>query len=146
MRKLASILVLVLAVTFSAQAQNKRMKRGLKMSPEQQTTLAVKKMTLALNLDDKQQRAITSLISQKIENRKSDMEARKAMRKANKKPTTDQIFAMKNKQLDAQIAMKNKMKEILDKEQFEKFEKMAKAKMRKAGKKMKQRGKKRERK
>jgi protein CpxP len=48
------------------------------------------------------------------------------MKESNSKPSTDEIFAMKSKILDGQIAMKTKMKEILKKEQFEKFEKIAK--------------------
>ena len=44
---------------------------------------------------------------------------------------------MKNKFLDAKIMMKNKMKQILDDQQFKKFLKMAAAKKRKCMKKKK---------
>jgi hypothetical protein len=138
MKKLASILILVFVVTFTTQAQKKKGRKGSKMTTEQQATLKVKHMTLALDLSAKQQREITPLISRQIEAKKTAFEARKAMRKADSKPTTDEVFAMKNKRLDAQIKIKNSMKEILNKEQFEKFEKMSKKRMRKMGKKMKQ--------
>ena len=64
MKKIISILVLVFAVTFTTQAQKKRGERGengSKLTIEQHTTLAVKKMTLALDLSDKQQKQIKPL-------------------------------------------------------------------------------------
>ena len=133
MKKVTSILILVFAVSFTMQAQKKREKKGPKMSTEQQTILKVKKMILTLDLSAQQQREITPLISQQIEVQKNTFKARKTK----KRPTGDEAFAMQNKRLDAQIMMKNKMKKILNKEQFEKFEKMAKRKRRKVVKKMK---------
>jgi hypothetical protein len=54
------------------------------------------------------------------------MESRKKNKEADRKPSADEIYAMKSKQLDNRIAFKNEMKNILNKDQFEKFEKMAK--------------------
>ena len=133
MKKVTSILILVFAVSFTMQAQKKREKKGPKMSTEQQAVLKVKKMTLALDLNTQQQREITPLISQQIEAKKNTFKVRESQ----KKPTGDEVFAMQNKRLDAQIMMKNKMKKILNKEQFEKFEKMAKKKRHKVVKKRK---------
>ena len=135
MKKIVSILVLVFAVTFTTHAQKKRGDRGdrgSKLTIEQQTTLAVKKMTLALDLSDKQQKQIKPLLMAKMTERKASMEKRKEARENKEKPTTDEMFAMKNKQLDHQIAMKNSMKNILNKEQFEKLEKMHKSRMKMA--------------
>ena len=133
MKKVTSILILVFAVSFTMQAQKKREKKGPKMSTEQQAVLKVKKMTLALDLNTQQQREITPLISQQIEAKKNTFKVRESQ----KRPTKDEVFAMQNKRLDAQIMMKKKMKKILNKEQFEKFEKMAKKKRHKVVKKMK---------
>ena len=141
MKKLASILILIFAVTFTTQAQKKKGKKGLKMTTEQQVILKIKKMTLALDLNTKQQAEITPIISKQIEARKADFEAKKAMRKADKKPTADEVFAMQNKRLDAQIMMKNNMKDILNKEQFEKFEKMQEGRKMKKKKAMKKKSK-----
>nr|WP_321246929.1 hypothetical protein [uncultured Psychroserpens sp.] len=144
MKKLASILILVFAITFTTHAQKRKGKKGPKMTTEQQVTLKVKKMTLALDLTTQQQREISPLIAKQIEAKKAANEERREMKKADKKPSSDEIFAMKNKRLDAQIMMKNKMKKILNKEQFKKFAKMAKAKKQMASKKMKhQKGEKR---
>lgn len=143
MKKIVSILVLVFAVTFTTQAQKKRGdkgNRGPKLTIEQHTTLAVKKMTLALDLSDKQQKQIKPILMAKMADRKAAMEKRKEAREnkeKREKPTADEMFAMKNKQLDHQIAMKNSMKNILNKEQFEKFEKMHKSRMKMAKNKMK---------
>lgn len=132
MKKVASILILVVAFAFNAQAQKKGNKkehdgeRGPKLTVEQHTDLAVKKMTLVLDLTDKQQEQIKPLINAQAASKKAEMLKRKENRDAKKKPTSDEIYAMKSAHLDHQIAFKAKMKEILNKEQFEKFEKMKK--------------------
>ena len=92
-------------------------------------------MTLTLDLSEKQQNQIKPLISAQIASKKGEMLKRKEYRAAKKKPSADEIFEMKNKQLDNRIAFKSKMKDILNKEQFEKFEKMTKGRKAK-GKKM----------
>jgi hypothetical protein len=113
MKKLASILVFVFVFTLTTQAQKKRKDQRPQLSIEQQTTLAVKKMTLALDLSEKQQDQIMPLIKAQAIARKEAMGKRKAMKESNSKPSSDEIFAMKNNMLDNKIAMKTKMKEIL---------------------------------
>lgn len=137
MKQFASILVLVFAFTLSAQAQKKRNEKRPELSIEQQTNLAIKQMTLTLDLSEKQQNQITPIMTAQAASKKNAMEKRREMRKNKTKPTADEIYEMKSKFLDNQIAFKNSMKEILNEEQFEKFQKMAKRKMKK-GKDMKQ--------
>jgi hypothetical protein len=127
---------LVFAFTLTTQAQKKRTHERVKLSIEQQTNLAVKKMTLDLDLSKKQQNDISPLISAQIAERKNVMEKRKTARKENKKPTADQIYAMKSKMLDNKIAMKKKMKTLLNKEQFAKFETTQKGRKMRGMKKM----------
>lgn len=138
MKNLATILAFVFAFTFTAQAQKKRTHKKPNLTAEQHATLAIKKMTLALDLSDKQQQQIKPILMAQIAEKKAVMEKRKEARKNKQKPTADEIYAMKNKQLDNQIKMKNKMKNILNKEQFEKFEKMAKRRKMMAMKKKKE--------
>jgi protein CpxP len=128
MKKIASILILVFAfiVTVQAQKKGKHNERGSKLTVEQYSNLAIKKMTLALDLSEKQQSQIKPLINAQAASRKAAMESRKENRSKKQRPTGDEIYEMKSKQLDHKIAFKNKMKDILDKEQFEKFEKMKK--------------------
>lgn len=142
MKKLASILVLVFAFTITTQAQKDRKDRKEKrpeFTVEQHTELAVKKMTLALDLSAKQQNQIRPLIKAKAAERKANMEQRKAAKESKKRPTADEMFAFQIKMLDNQIAMKNSMKNILNKEQFQKFEKMQKSRKMKGKKMMKDR-------
>jgi protein CpxP len=126
MKKLASILILVFAftVTVHAQKKGKQNERGPKLTVEQNANLAVKKMTLGLDLSEKQQSQIKPLINLQAAARKVAMESRKENRATNKKPSADEIYAMRSAQLDNQIAFKNKLRNILNKEQFEKFEQM----------------------
>jgi protein CpxP len=150
MKKLITMIVLALGVTFTSQAQKKERKRMEKLSVEQQTELAVKKMTLHLDLTDKQQAQIKPLIAQKMEERKKMHEQRKAFKESGKELTADERFELKSKMLDKQIAQKAEMKRILNEEQFEKYEKMQKRrkhafkKRGKKGKHFKRKGKKEE--
>lgn len=144
MKNLASILVFILAFTLTANAQKKD-KKQKRERPQftiaQQTDIAIKKMTLALDLSKKQQNQLKPIMASKMEAKKAFMENRKQARQEKKRPTADEIYAMQTKRLDNAIAMKAQMKEILDKEQFAKFEKMQK-KRKMMGKKKMQKNKK----
>ncbi|MFY9243502.1 MAG: hypothetical protein WAO74_10770 [Polaribacter sp.] len=144
MRKIASIILVAFVFTFTVNGQqkekNKRENKRPKMSVEQHTTLAVKKMTLALDLSEKQQNQIIPLIKAQAETKKANMENWKALKESDKKPSADEIYEMQMKRLDNQIAFKKNMKNILDKEQFEKFEKMAKSRKMKGKKMMMKKG------
>lgn len=123
MKKIATVLLVVFAVV-TANAQ--RGKNAYKnFTAEQKATLALKKMTLALDLSDKQQRQVKPLLFKQIQKRKAIMKKRKAMKESGKRPSSDEIYAMQNKQLDARIAFKADMKRILDEDQYKRFEKMA---------------------
>ena len=91
------------------------------MSPEQVATLETKKMTLALDLTEKQQQEIQAIHMEKAIERQTRMEERK---NRDEKPDADERFQMMNDRLDKQIAMKDQMRDILDKDQFEKWEKL----------------------
>ncbi|MDC0177505.1 hypothetical protein OAJ14_05075 [Polaribacter sp.] len=137
MKKVITLLVLVFAFALSTQGQKKKAQRASKLTIEQQTTLAVKKMTLALDLSEKQQNEIKPILMAKMTEHKMAVERRKADKEPKKRPSTDEIYAMKSKQLDGMILMKNKMKNILDKKQYEQFEKMQKRRMKMGMKKKK---------
>ena len=89
------------------------------LSAEQQATLRVKEMTLALDLNEAQQQQIMQLEIQAATDRKEAFEAGK-----HEKPKdSTERFEKRSAHLDKQIEYKNKMKTILSKEQFEKWEK-----------------------
>ncbi|OSY87378.1 hypothetical protein WH52_12090 [Tenacibaculum holothuriorum] len=144
MKKIVSTLVILLAFVFSTQAQKRNKKENHEpLSVEQKTNLAVKKMTLALDLTANQQRRIKPLLAQKIEKRQKMREEFKARKKNNQKLSADERYAKMNAKLDSQIAFKAEMKQILNKEQFEKFEKIALKRKHKMKKRMKKHSKKR---
>jgi Spy/CpxP family protein refolding chaperone len=123
MKRLLIAALLIVGLSSFAQDKKEIEKKGNRspmeqFTPEQRNQLALKKMTLELDLNAKQQEQMKQIIAEQSAKR----EAMKASRKENKpKPTSDELFAMKNKRLDEQIAMKAKMKTILSPEQFEKW-------------------------
>jgi len=135
MKKFITMIVLALGVTISTQAQKKNKEDKTPLTVAQKTTLAVKKMTLKLDLTDKQIKQVTPLIQKQVAERKAMHDARKALKESGKKPSADERFEHANKKLDSKIAFKSKMKQILNEEQFAKFEKMAAHKRGKHGKK-----------
>ena len=132
MKNIASILVIVLAFSFTTQAQGKRNQ----LSATQQVNLKVKRITLALDLSNQQQSLIRPLLMAQITEKEALMRDRKETRKAKRKPTADEIYAKKSKVLDDRIAMKNSMKKILNETQFKKFEKMRKSRKMKGKRRM----------
>ncbi len=121
MKKVLIAALLIVGLSSFAQERRERPNRAEmeNLTPEQRNQLIVKKMTLELDLNAKQQEQISQIITEQSAKR----ETMKAERKASsEKPTTDERFAMKNKMLDEQIAMKAKMKSILSPEQYTKWE------------------------
>ena len=119
MKKL--ILAIALVATTLTFAQDRKA-RGEKLTPEQQTELQVKRMTLELDLDEKQQKEIKTILLEQAKKREAKMAEMKAKREKGKKPSADEKFEMKNKMLDNQIENKAQMKKILKPEQFAKWE------------------------
>ncbi|QOD62379.1 Spy/CpxP family protein refolding chaperone [Polaribacter haliotis] len=122
MKKIVSILVLVLAVTFSAQAQ----KKGKKGSAEKQVEKTLKKMTADLDLTTAQQNEIKPLLIAQIADRKEMMKSRKAMRDSGEKPSKEAMKEMRKARKSKEKEMNEKMKAILSESQFSTFEKMQK--------------------
>lgn len=126
MKKIASIIVFAFVVVIATSAQQKRNVNRPVLSVAQQTDLTVKRMTLALDLSEKQQEQLKPVIEKNVSERVSFLEKRKEARKERKKPSANEMYAFQSKMLDGKIAMKNSLKKILNKEQLEKFEKMKK--------------------
>ncbi|ALJ06103.1 hypothetical protein APS56_13625 [Pseudalgibacter alginicilyticus] len=131
MKKL--VLIALAFVTLQATAQkrsNDESKKGRfeqfqKLSAEDIATLQTKKMTLDLDLNASQQKAIQELNLEKATAMKAKMEARQAEKEneSNERPSQEDRVKMMNERLDQQIAEKAKMKNILNDEQYEKWEK-----------------------
>jgi DNA-binding helix-hairpin-helix protein with protein kinase domain len=99
------------------------------VTPEQLATVKSQELTLALDLSDKQQQEVKLLL---LEESKERMQQR-LTREERRKLTAEQKMELKEQRLNQQIAMKRSMKEILDDEQYTRFEKMM---VRRKGKRM----------
>lgn len=140
MKKLAHVLLIVFAFTLSNQAQEQKKGKRPQLTVDQHTDLSLKRMTLALDLSEKQQNQIKPLLKAQAEKKMAMMKKHNEMRKNKTKPSADEVYKMQAERLDNQIAMKGKMKTILNDTQFEKFEKMAKARKMKGKKMMMKKG------
>ncbi|RZJ30685.1 MAG: hypothetical protein EOO48_04315 [Flavobacterium sp.] len=127
MKKLFIAALLMTGMASFAQdaprAKNNKMEQ---MTPEQRNQLRMKKLTLELGLNASQQKEMGNLIAEQSTKMEAAKAERKANAAANKQLTADERFARKNKMLDEQIAMNDRVKKILTPEQFEKWEKMKK--------------------
>jgi periplasmic protein CpxP/Spy len=120
MKKVFIVALLAISLSSVAQDRKERPSRGEmeQMTPEQRSQLLVKKMTLELDLNAKQQDQVAKIIAEQSAKR----EAMRAERKAKMEEGKINRFEMANKLLDEQITMKDKMKSILSADQFAKWE------------------------
>ncbi|HLO74803.1 MAG TPA: hypothetical protein VK164_12775 [Flavobacterium sp.] len=121
MKKLILAIALVISSLSFAQEGRER-ERGEKLTPEQQSELQVKKMTLDLDLNEKQQKEIKAILLEQAQKREAKIAEFKGNKEKGEKPSADEKFEMKSKMLDEQIEMKAKMKKILTPEQYKEWE------------------------
>ena len=130
MKKL--ILIAVALITVSATAQEDKRERNERprgdrmertdflkdLSPDEIATLQTKRMALQLDLTEAQQKEIHAIHLEQAKVRKTDMETRKKLNEKDK----DIRFKRANDQLDTKLSAKSKFKKVLNKEQYEKWE------------------------
>jgi hypothetical protein len=131
MKKIASLAVVALFTisTFAQEQHRQERKRGHQRSEftvDQIAELQTKRMTLQLDLTQQQQEQILEINKTKVAEHKQKKEARKATKEADKAPTSDEVFKIQSERLDKMIAHKAEMKEILNSEQYDKWEKTSK--------------------
>lgn len=127
--KVFVVIALTSTIMVSAQQQRHSWGKGKyhkEFTVEQLATLKTKKMTLALDLSEKQQREVMTLHMAEVEYRKTKMEERQAKKESGelKKPTAEERYAMQNAKLDRMIAQQKQLKEILSNEQYDQWKKM----------------------
>lgn len=129
MKKLVFVAVLLVGfLTFAQEKAEQKRERKARMenreslSPEQQAEIQVKRMTLQLDLNTKQQGEIKKIVLEQAKKREAKKAQWKANKEAGKTISKDEKFAIKNEALDEQIAMKAEMKKILTADQFSKWE------------------------
>lgn len=119
------LIVLVIVSLSGAYAQERTTEkpRRERMTIEQRNQLQLKRMTANLDLTPSQQKEMAVIIADQNSKREAKIAEIKANKEAKKQLTADERFKMENEKLDAQMEHKAKMKKILNKEQFEKWEK-----------------------
>lgn len=117
------ILALMMVIGIGASAQHGR-ERHTQFTPEQRAELQAKRMTLALDLNEKQQNDLQKIFTDRNKKAEQFKSQIKANKEAAKKLTNDEKFAMRNRILDEKIAMKAEMKKILNADQYTKWESM----------------------
>ena len=115
MKKIASLILIVFSFTLNTQAQ----KKDAKVKAEK----LLKKMTSNLNLTENQQLKIKPLLISQIEDKKSMKEKKKELKKAKKK-VKGAKKELKKEKLANKNAMNAQLKSILNKQQFEKYNRL----------------------
>jgi hypothetical protein len=129
MKKLLIIAIALVTIQVTAQDQKKEMRKAKMekandMTPEEMVQLQTKRMTLQLDLTEAQQAQVEKILIEDAKARKEKIENFKAKKESSDsdKPTKEERIKMMNERLDHQIAMKKKMKAILNDEQYKKWE------------------------
>jgi len=124
MKKVVGLLVIMIALSNSINAQVNGKSGNQNFTPEQIATLQTKRMNMLLNLSQEQQTAIVNL-------QKNQAMVRQAMRKSmlerklkGKTLSSDELFQLQSSRLDRMQQHKIAMKKILTEEQFTKWENM----------------------
>lgn len=126
MKKLIAVALFCFSLTGFAQEKNAARLRNDRESftPGQRSELAVKKLTLELDLNASQQSEMSKIIND-LEAKKTAKRAEFNARKESERTmTNDARFALKNQLLDEQMATHGKVKKILNADQYAKWERM----------------------
>jgi len=114
MKNLLIAVFMITALNLSAQPFEKSKERQ-NLTPDQIAELQTKRMTLHLELTEKQQQQILEINKKNAQKRKLS----KASRVKGEKRRNGDLFKIKNNRLDNQIAHQSEMKNILNEQQFE---------------------------
>jgi len=142
MKKLVGLTAIVLLLTISVNAQrnDNRQRKGTDFTPEQTATLQTKRMALNLDLNESQQKQVYDLMKEKAIEREKVRTERLEQRIAGTSLTSEQKFDIQNQRIENQIAQKATMKNILSKDQYEKWSEMMEQRKNQGKKNMAQKG------
>ena len=123
MKNTIIIICLIMSITaFSQQRERgEKMFHHSNMTSEEMATLKSKKMTLQLDLNKSQQEQVKQLFVTEMNDRKAMMENNKEARTKAMDSSKVDHYKMMNARLDKQIAIQDKMKKILDADQYKKW-------------------------
>ncbi len=128
MKSLVYITILLFSISTLAQKpMNKKMNPDF--TPEQHAELQSKQLTLALDLTEKQQKEVKALQLERAKENKVNRELRQTRRDKGERPSQDELYALRTKNLDAQVAHQESMKKILTDDQYEEWKELKKERM-----------------
>lgn len=133
-----TLILFLVTLTINAQGNKKKQRKGADFTPEQVATLKAKKMALTLDLTSGQQKQVYNLMKEDAIERERIKNEMKAQREAGTEISSDKKYEMAYNKLDKQIAHKAEMKNILSKDQYEKWSEMMQKRMEHGKKKMSQ--------
>ncbi|MEL6483336.1 MAG: hypothetical protein AAFU57_17890 [Bacteroidota bacterium] len=112
------------------------------MTAEQVATLHTKKMTLALDLSQIQQKEVMDITLEEVMRRKAKRKEIEEQKEngTRTKPSSDERFEMLNERLEQKIAHHQKMKEVLNEEQYKTWKQLELRKAMHGKKKMQKEG------
>ena len=131
MKKLCIIAIAFITLQATAQDQKPALTKSKvervksDMTPEEIAQIQTKKMTLELDLNESRQKQVNALLLEEARNRAEKKEAYNKIKdnaEAKAALTKEDRVKMMNERLDNQIAMKAKMKNILNADQYAKWE------------------------
>lgn len=130
MKKVLIIIALLAGFTSVAQwgERHSQERMSLKdLTPEQRATLSSKRLAMALDLSDAQQRQVKELHLQRTMERNSRMEeGRKTGEASRTMASPDERFERLNARLDQQLAYRASLKKILTEAQYTTWDEMRK--------------------
>ena len=116
--------ILVVSFIFVTQAQKKKSHlQTSEFTVDQRTNLALKKMTLSLDLSDSQQKKLYPILLSNADNRQKVMDERKENIEKKKNISSDQLYDKMIAEMDYKIKYQGFVKKILNDEQYEKWHK-----------------------
>ena len=117
-----TLMILIALVSFTMSAQNKigedkqfRQESKKNFTPEQKAELHSKKLTLELDLTDSQQKEIYQVL---LKHKKE----KSTYSKKGKEISSEEKYEAKKAAMNQRIALKREFKNVLTKEQYEKWE------------------------
>ena len=125
MKKSILTFALLIGFIFGTTAQKKhKQQQKPEFTVEQQTTLTVKKLTIALDLTESQQEKMYPLMLVVTDNKQKAMEERKANGDQRPNLSNDELYAKMIEKMDQQIALQARVKKVLSKDQYESWKKI----------------------
>ncbi len=125
MKKLIVAFAIFVSTLSFAQPGNGKREKG---TPEQNVERHLKEMTADLNLTEKQQSEIKSILLEQSKKREAKRTEMKSAKEKGEKPSDEQKAEMKKEMIDNQLEIKTKLKKILSEEQLKKLKEVRKEK------------------